>query len=232
MICHCNNTILDPPIPCGTRIACSYPCSRPSPPCGHPSTQHTCHEDPIPCPPCPFLTSKTCACGKNTVGNVKCSQERVSCGVVCGKYGILFITLLLADERLGRCPADSINVRDFVTLVIVGTAPRCAVSLVNYGRRFPFFPPWDKCLNIHPVYPRTILAHSLATRHSLAQKLAPVNLSLRLPVPADAFSNPSSALARVPTFPRLPLGSSSASASARLPSGMQSWQRHWGLIPM
>lgn len=85
MICHCNHTILDPPVPCGTRINCTYPCSRPPPPCGHPSTQHSCHEDPTPCPPCPFLTSKACACGKREMGNVRCSQEKVSCGVVCGK---------------------------------------------------------------------------------------------------------------------------------------------------
>lgn len=39
----------------------------------------------ISCPPCPFLTEKICACGKKQVGNVRCSQERVSCGTVCGK---------------------------------------------------------------------------------------------------------------------------------------------------
>ncbi|KAG2352299.1 hypothetical protein BDR07DRAFT_884739 [Suillus spraguei] len=38
-----------------------------------------------PCPPCPFLTSKQCACGKKMVDNVRCAQERVSCGTVCGK---------------------------------------------------------------------------------------------------------------------------------------------------
>lgn len=37
------------------------------------------------CPPCPFLTDKVCACGKKRVSNVRCSQERVSCGSVCGK---------------------------------------------------------------------------------------------------------------------------------------------------
>src|SRR5262245_35181489 len=86
MKCHCNLTVLDPPIPCGTRINCSYPCSRPPPPCGHPRTQHTCHEDPALCPPCPHLTTKSCACGKKLVGNIRCSQENVHCGVPCGKY--------------------------------------------------------------------------------------------------------------------------------------------------
>lgn len=86
MICRCGRTILEPPIPCGTRINCRYPCDRPPPDCGHPRTQHACHEDPAPCPPCPFLTTKQCACGKKMVGNVRCSQEKVSCGTTCGKY--------------------------------------------------------------------------------------------------------------------------------------------------
>ncbi|EGO03328.1 hypothetical protein SERLA73DRAFT_46818, partial [Serpula lacrymans var. lacrymans S7.3] len=84
-VCHCGRTVVEPPIPCGTRIDCRYPCSRPPPACGHPHTLHSCHEDPSPCPPCPFLTKKQCACGKKTVDNVKCSQKRVSCGQTCGK---------------------------------------------------------------------------------------------------------------------------------------------------
>lgn len=87
MTCHCGRTVLEPPIPCGTRINCRYPCNRPLLPCGHPKTQHACHEDPTPCPPCVVLTTKQCACGKKEVGNVKCSlaREKVSCGTVCGK---------------------------------------------------------------------------------------------------------------------------------------------------
>ncbi|KAJ3552619.1 hypothetical protein NM688_g4054 [Phlebia brevispora] len=83
MVCNCGRTILEPPIPCGTRIHCTFPCARTPPPCGHPRAQHACHEDPIPCPPCPYLTTKLCACGKKMVGNVRCSQERVSCGTTC-----------------------------------------------------------------------------------------------------------------------------------------------------
>jgi transcriptional repressor NF-X1 len=44
-----------------------------------------------PCPPCPFLTEKVCACGKKQVGNVRCSQERVSCGSLCGKCVVLSV---------------------------------------------------------------------------------------------------------------------------------------------
>ncbi|KAI0711295.1 hypothetical protein C8Q76DRAFT_623360 [Earliella scabrosa] len=108
MICHCGRTILEPPIPCGTRIACVYPCSRPPPPCGHPKTQHACHEDPIRCPPCPHLTSKQCACGKKMVDNVRCSQEKVSCGTTCGKLlscGFHHCERLCHGDACGACHA-------------------------------------------------------------------------------------------------------------------------------
>lgn len=37
-------------------------------------------------PPCPYLTVKPCACGKDpAVKNVRCSQDRVSCGQSCGE---------------------------------------------------------------------------------------------------------------------------------------------------
>lgn len=85
LVCNCGLTPLIPPIPCGTRVNCTRPCARPPPACGHSRTPHACHEDPTPCPPCPFLTQKLCACGKKSVDNVRCSQEKVSCGTPCGK---------------------------------------------------------------------------------------------------------------------------------------------------
>ncbi|KAK0489493.1 hypothetical protein EDD18DRAFT_1189467 [Armillaria luteobubalina] len=87
LICFCGRTVLDPPVPCGTKIRCSYPCAMPDPPCGHPKTPHVCHGDDIPCPPCVFLTERLCACGKKEVGNIRCSlpREKVSCGTICGK---------------------------------------------------------------------------------------------------------------------------------------------------
>ncbi|KAI6151510.1 hypothetical protein BKA82DRAFT_169428 [Pisolithus tinctorius] len=85
--CPCNRMVFEPPIPCGTRLTCTYPCVRERP-CGHPQVPHACHESTISsiarsCPPCPFLTRKLCACEKKMVDNVQCSQERVSCGNVC-----------------------------------------------------------------------------------------------------------------------------------------------------
>ena len=86
LVCACGRTVLEPPIPCGTRISCPFPCARPAPFCGHDKVPHACHEDPIPCPPCPYLSEKRCACGKKMVGNVQCWQEKVSCGSACGKW--------------------------------------------------------------------------------------------------------------------------------------------------
>ncbi|KAJ7597086.1 hypothetical protein C8J56DRAFT_307354 [Mycena floridula] len=88
LICPCGRTILEPPVPCGTIIQCNYPCSNRTPPsCGHPRTPHSCHALTSPCPPCPFLATKQCACGKKLVDNVKCSLERdkLGCGTACGK---------------------------------------------------------------------------------------------------------------------------------------------------
>jgi len=124
LACPCGRTVLEPPIACGTRLACAYPCARPPPPCGHPHVPHACHEAVIvagadtaeeglgpseshsitsvnegrgtplgddattskPCPPCPWLTSKRCICGKKVIDNVLCSQVRVQCGIICGRF--------------------------------------------------------------------------------------------------------------------------------------------------
>ncbi|KAL7419049.1 FKBP12-associated protein [Cryptotrichosporon argae] len=84
LICHCGHTVVYPPVACGTTIDCTYPCARGPPPCGHPKTAHACHEAPD-CPPCPYLTTKPCACGKDpAVKHVRCSQMVVSCGKPCG----------------------------------------------------------------------------------------------------------------------------------------------------
>lgn len=121
LICPCGRTALEPPIPCGTMMTCSYPCARPSPPCGHSRMPHACHEGVIiagadpsqpveasSCPPCPFLTSKQCACGKKMVDNVRCAQERVNCGTVCGKSlscGFHHCERLCHADDCGTCTA-------------------------------------------------------------------------------------------------------------------------------
>lgn len=121
LICPCGRTALEPPIPCGTTMTCSHPCARPLPPCGHSRVPHACHEGVIiagadpgqpveasPCPPCPFLTSKQCACGKKMVDNIRCAQERVNCGTICGKLlacGFHHCERLCHADDCGTCTA-------------------------------------------------------------------------------------------------------------------------------
>ncbi|GLA89224.1 FKBP12-associated protein [Aspergillus tubingensis] len=83
--CNCGRSILHPPLPCGTQPpACSFPCERPKP-CGHPQTSHNCHTDDESCPKCPYLTEKTCLCGKKVLKNQPCWLADARCGQVCGQ---------------------------------------------------------------------------------------------------------------------------------------------------
>lgn len=83
--CHCGRTILQPPLPCGTRPPlCQYNCER-SRFCGHPQIQHNCHGDEEICPKCPFLMEKPCMCGKRSLKNQPCFLVDVRCGQVCGR---------------------------------------------------------------------------------------------------------------------------------------------------
>ncbi|CAI6341993.1 unnamed protein product [Periconia digitata] len=82
--CNCGRTVLQPPLPCGTKPPpCRFPCERPKA-CGHPQVTHNCHEDEESCPKCPFLTTKACLCGKNTLKNQPCWLTEVRCGDICG----------------------------------------------------------------------------------------------------------------------------------------------------
>ena len=83
--CHCGRTVLQPPLPCGTKPPpCQFQCDR-SKSCGHSQVPHSCHLDNESCPKCPFLTTKPCLCGKNTLKNQPCWLNEVRCGEVCGR---------------------------------------------------------------------------------------------------------------------------------------------------
>lgn len=83
--CNCGRTVLQPPLPCGTKPPpCRYACNR-SKTCGHPQVAHNCHGDDEACPKCPFLISKSCMCGKKTLKNQQCWLQDVRCGEICGK---------------------------------------------------------------------------------------------------------------------------------------------------
>ena len=83
--CHCGKTVLQPPLPCGTKPPlCRFDCDRPRL-CGHPPAPHNCHGDDESCPRCAFLTSKPCLCGKSTLKNQPCFLMDVRCGEPCGR---------------------------------------------------------------------------------------------------------------------------------------------------
>ncbi|KAF2178645.1 hypothetical protein K469DRAFT_718189 [Zopfia rhizophila CBS 207.26] len=83
--CHCGRTVLQPPLPCGTEPPpCQFQCERPKA-CGHPQVAHSCHQDEESCPKCPFLTTKLCLCGKQSLKNQPCWLNEVRCGNVCGR---------------------------------------------------------------------------------------------------------------------------------------------------
>ena len=85
LTCSCGRTVMQAPLPCGTRPpVCTFPCRR-STACGHPAVAHNCHPAGEECPKCPFLTEKRCLCGKKPLKNQPCWREEVLCGLVCGK---------------------------------------------------------------------------------------------------------------------------------------------------
>ncbi|KAF8800801.1 hypothetical protein BYT27DRAFT_7227305 [Phlegmacium glaucopus] len=92
LVCSCDLTVYDPPIPCGTVMQCFYPCLRPAPPCGHPATSHMCH-------------------GDTSVPKVRCSleTEKVSCGNVDG----MWVPSLCHSDECGNCTAPCGKARKY-----------------------------------------------------------------------------------------------------------------------
>lgn len=83
LACHCGETVLYPPIPCGTKPPeCKNPCTRPHD-CDHP-VFHNCHSEEK-CPPCTFLMKKWCMGAHEQRSNIPCHLQDISCGLPCGK---------------------------------------------------------------------------------------------------------------------------------------------------
>ena len=83
--CNCGKTVLQPPLPCGTKPpSCRFDCERPKV-CGHPKVLHSCHSDEESCPKCPFLAQKPCLCGKKILKNQPCWLTEPRCGEICGE---------------------------------------------------------------------------------------------------------------------------------------------------
>ncbi|XP_067294233.1 transcriptional repressor NF-X1 isoform X1 [Pseudorasbora parva] len=83
LACYCGETVLFPPIPCGTRPPeCKNLCTR-SHDCDHP-VFHACHNEER-CPPCTYLTKKWCMGNHEQRSNIPCHLQDISCGLVCDK---------------------------------------------------------------------------------------------------------------------------------------------------
>lgn len=83
LTCCCGASVIEPPVPCGTRRPeCHLPCSREHE-CNH-EVRHQCHGDEK-CPPCTELTEKLCMGGHTIRKNIPCHMKLVSCGFPCNK---------------------------------------------------------------------------------------------------------------------------------------------------
>ncbi|MFT7809476.1 transcriptional repressor NF-X1-like, partial [Arapaima gigas] len=83
LTCHCGETVIYPPIPCGTKPPeCKNLCTR-SHECDHP-VFHNCHSEEK-CPPCTYLTKKWCMGNHEQRSNIPCHLSDISCGLPCNK---------------------------------------------------------------------------------------------------------------------------------------------------
>ncbi|KAF5899023.1 transcriptional repressor NF-X1-like, partial [Clarias magur] len=83
LACYCGETIMFPPIPCGTKPPeCKNTCTRQHD-CDHP-VLHSCHSEEK-CPPCTYLTKKWCMGNHEQRSNIPCHLQDISCGLVCNK---------------------------------------------------------------------------------------------------------------------------------------------------
>ncbi|KAM0142534.1 hypothetical protein ACHAP3_001639 [Botrytis cinerea] len=99
MPCACGRTVLQPPMPCGTKPPeCRFECTRAGT-CGHPQTKHQCHLDGEACPKCPFLVEKPCICGKRTLKNIPCWFTEVRCGLPCAKKLKCVYVIVLGNAK-------------------------------------------------------------------------------------------------------------------------------------
>ncbi|CAL8398842.1 unnamed protein product [Arctogadus glacialis] len=83
LACHCGQTILYPPIACGTLPPeCKNLCTRRHE-CEH-QVFHNCHSEER-CPPCTYLTQKWCMGKHEQRSNIACHLQDISCGLACNK---------------------------------------------------------------------------------------------------------------------------------------------------
>ncbi|KAG8572059.1 hypothetical protein GDO81_011896 [Engystomops pustulosus] len=83
LTCYCGESVIYPPVPCGTRPPeCKNPCTRQHE-CDHP-VFHSCHSEDK-CPPCTYLTQKWCMGKHELRNNIPCHLTDISCGLRCNQ---------------------------------------------------------------------------------------------------------------------------------------------------
>lgn len=83
LTCYCGESVIYPPVPCGTQPPeCKKTCTRPHE-CGHP-VYHSCHSEEK-CPPCTYLTQKWCMGKHELRSNIPCYLTDISCGLRCNE---------------------------------------------------------------------------------------------------------------------------------------------------
>ncbi|XP_030060668.1 transcriptional repressor NF-X1 isoform X1 [Microcaecilia unicolor] len=83
LTCYCGESVIFPPVPCGTRPPeCKNSCTRQHD-CDHP-VFHSCHSEEK-CPPCTYLTQKWCMGKHELRSNIPCHLTDISCGLRCNQ---------------------------------------------------------------------------------------------------------------------------------------------------
>ncbi|XP_059705397.1 transcriptional repressor NF-X1 isoform X13 [Haemorhous mexicanus] len=83
LTCYCGESVIYPPVPCGTQPPeCKKACTRPHD-CDHP-VYHSCHSEEK-CPPCTYLTQKWCMGKHELRSNIPCHLTDISCGLRCNQ---------------------------------------------------------------------------------------------------------------------------------------------------
>ncbi|KAG8442538.1 hypothetical protein GDO86_011368 [Hymenochirus boettgeri] len=83
LTCYCGQSVIFPPVPCGTRPPeCKNSCTRKHE-CDHP-VFHSCHSEEK-CPPCTYLTQKWCMGKHELRNNIPCHLSDISCGLRCNQ---------------------------------------------------------------------------------------------------------------------------------------------------
>ncbi|XP_069476640.1 transcriptional repressor NF-X1 [Ambystoma mexicanum] len=83
LTCFCGESVIFPPVACGTRPPeCKNSCTRRHE-CDHP-VFHSCHSEEK-CPPCTYLTQKWCMGKHELRSNIPCHLTDISCGLHCNQ---------------------------------------------------------------------------------------------------------------------------------------------------